>query len=495
MMESGSRSSSIPSVSSSVGPSGRRSAGDEQVHLRRELGLLKVSIVMGSIIGSGIFISPQGVLRGTGSVGLSLIVWLVCGLVSLAGALCFAELSIVTGKSGSQYIYLKEAYGNIPGFLYSWTSSLLMRPGGLAMVTLAMGAYLTDFLLPGDCPVPDTLIKLFAVLAIMFAGFVNAVSVKWTTHLQVAFTMSKVVALLVIVGVGLSQIIQGHTDAVNPSVSFHGSNKDIISLAAAFYQGLYPYDGWGSLNTVYEEVNNPKRNVPLAVIIGIPLTIVIYILVNISYLTVLTPDEVIASDAVAVAFAERSLGAMSWVIPLGICISTFGGSMCSILSDARLPYVTSREGHMAQFLSMISINRRTPLPGIGLEVLVALFLVAIGSFDTLLYGLSFAGWGFYGAAVMAVPVLRYRLPNRPRPFKVPIILPILVFLCSLYLIVSPFVNGPDMEIVYASLFILSGLLLYIPFVHFKYHPRVMRHVTLFLQKLFVAVPSDYVEPE
>ncbi|XP_038053071.1 b(0,+)-type amino acid transporter 1-like isoform X2 [Patiria miniata] len=489
-------SPSDPSVSVSVVPSGRRSSSDERVHLRRELGLIKaISIVMGSIIGSGIFISPQGVLRGTQSVGLSLIIWLVCGLVSLAGALCFAELSIVTGKSGSQYIYLKEAYGDIPAFLYSWTSSLLMRPGGQAMVTLALGTYMAEFLVPGDCPVPDILIKLFAVLVITFTGFVNAVSVKWTTHLHVVFTVSKVIALLIIVAVGVWMMIQGHTTHISPSVSFHGSNTKVLTLTAAFYQGLYPYDGWGSLNTVYEEVKNPKRNVPLAALIGIPVTIGIYILVNVSYLTVLTPDELIASDAVAVAFAERSLGVMSWVIPLGICISIFGASMGSVLSDARLPYVTSREGHMVHILSMISINRRTPLPGICLEVLIALFLIAIGSFDTLLYGLSFAGWGFYGAAVMAVPVLRYRQPDRPRPFKVPIILAMLVFICSLYLVISPFVNGPDIEIIYACLFILSGLVFYFPFVHFKLRPRVMGRITAFLQKLLIVVPSDYVEPE
>ncbi|XP_038053138.1 b(0,+)-type amino acid transporter 1-like [Patiria miniata] len=490
---------SSPSDSSgsvSVVPSGRRSSSDEKVHLRRELGLVKaISIVMGTIIGSGIFISPQGVLRGTQSVGLSLIIWLVCGLVSLAGALCFAELSIVTGKSGSQYIYLKEAYGDIPAFLYSWTSSLLTRPGGQALGTLAMGTYMAEFLVPGDCPSPDILIKLFAVLALMIVGFVNAVSVKWTTHLHVVFTVSKVIALLIIVAVGVWMMIQGHTTYISPSVSFRGSNTKVLTLTAAFYQGLYPYDGWGSLNTVYEEIKNPKRNVPLAAIVGIPAIIGIYILVNMSYLTVLTPDELIASDAVAVNFAERSLGVMYWVIPLGICISMFGACMGNVLADARLPYVTSREGHMVQFLSMISVNRRTPLPGICLEVLISLFLIAIGSFDTLLYGLSFAGWGFYGASVLAVPVLRYRQPNRPRPFKVPIILAILVFICSLYLVISPFVNGPDIEIIYACLFILSGLVFYFPFVHFKLRPRVVGHITTFLQKLFVVVPSDYVAPE
>ncbi|XP_033638357.1 b(0,+)-type amino acid transporter 1-like isoform X2 [Asterias rubens] len=479
-------------------PSGgeTRTASDEKVQLRKEIGLIKaISIIMGTIIGSGIFISPQGVLSGTGSVGLSLVVWVVCGLVSLAGALCFAELSIVTGKSGSQYIFLKEAYGDIPAFLYSWTSSLLMRPGGMALVTLALGTYTADFVVPGVCGVPDVLIKLFAVLVTLFTSFINAISVKWTTNLHVVCTVSKVVVLLIISGVGVVRMFQGHTEYINPAVSFIGSNTGFFQLSDAFYQGLYPYDGWGSLSTVYEEVFNPKRNVPLAVIISIPITIVIYIFVNLSYLTVLSPNEMIASKAVALDFSEVSLGVMYWIVPLGICISVFGGAMGSSLTDSRLPYVTSREGHMAQVLSMISIKRRTPLPGIFLEAIIAVFLIAVGSFDTLVYGLSFAGWIFYGSAVLAVPILRYRLPDRPRPFKVPMIFVVVVFITACYLVVSPFINGPGMETIYACLFIFSGLIFYFPFVHFKYHPKIMDHITMFLQRLLQIVTAPYEEPD
>ncbi|XP_071959289.1 b(0,+)-type amino acid transporter 1-like [Antedon mediterranea] len=470
------------------GDGGTGGGGDEVV-LKRQVSLLAgVSLLVGTIIGSGIFISPKGVLRQTDSVGMSLVIWIACGVLSTCAALCYAELGTLVRKSGGEYAYLFEAFGPVPAYLFSWTYAIVLKPSSLAAITLTFGTYFVQLFVSGSCEVPVYLIKLFAITAILLIAFINSYSVKWATRVQIIFTAAKIFALIIIVFVGIVRLCQGHTEHLNTSVSFEGSSTRVFAYGIAFYQGLWAYDSWNQLNFVTEELVNPKRNLPLAILIGMPLVIVLYLLVNIAYFTVMSPLELLASDAVAVTLADRTLGVMAWIIPLFVCFSTFGAANGALFASGRLAFVSAREGHMMEILSMIHIKRFTPFPSIVFTSFIAIIFIIPNDFDTLVNYFSFAAWMFYGATFIALLVLRYKYPDKERAIKVPIFLPIAVLLAAVYLVLAPIIDQPELEFLYALIFIFAGLLLYFPFVYKKYSFSFNKTFTYFLQKLMRVVP-------
>lgn len=473
------------------------STGD--VTLKRQVGLVScVALIVGTIIGSGIFISPVYVLKETQSVGMSLVIWFLGGTLAMIGALCFSELGTMIPKSGGTYIYVLECMGPIPAFLFSWTCALILMPASVSAIALSFGYYMAEPLYPShDCQDEtkkkfDMVSKLFACLCILLLTFINCVSVKAATYVQNSLTVAKLIALAIIIGVGFIRICQGYTEHLNPSVSFEGSATNLFSYGIAFYQSLWAYDGWNQLNFVTEEIKNPYRNLPYGILIGIPLVTLVYLFTNMAYFTVLTPDEMLNSAAVAVTFANRTLGPMAWIMPLLVCCSTVGAVNGCLFTAGRLPFVTAREGHMMDILAMVHVKYFTPLPSIVLTGAIAILMLLPADFSALVNYFSFAAWLFYGLTILALIVLRVQRPNAKRPIKIPIIIPIVGLVASIYLVIAPIIDEPSLEIFYALLFILSGLLVYFPFVHFGLRiPYVMCPTQIFLQKLMFVAPSSY----
>ena len=247
---------------------------------------------------------------------------------------------------------------------------------------------------------------------------------------------------------------------------------------------------------VTEELRNPNKNFPLAVWLSIPLVTGIYILVNIAYLTVMTPSEIISSDAVAITYGYRTLGSFAWLIPVGVVCSTFGTANGSMFTAARLTGVASRHGHLPKVISYISTEYYTPTTAILFNSLIACLLMSPGgsNFSTMLNFFNFTQWIFYGMCTFAVVVLRYKEPfkSMERDFKVPIVIPILGFLMSAYLVVAPVIEEPDLAYLYASLIVLAGLVFYIPVHVFKWrgYQSFQNKVTLGLQKWLSIAPED-----
>ncbi|XP_033119740.1 b(0,+)-type amino acid transporter 1-like [Anneissia japonica] len=417
---------------------GSKDDPDGAMVLKRQVGLVGgIALLVGTIIGSGIFISPKGVLRSTESLGMSLVIWMVCGVLAMLASLCYAELGTIIPKSGGEYAYLGEAFGPIPAYLFSWTYAIVLKPSSLAAITLTFGTYFSQLFVSGSCSAPTYLIKMWAVLAILLIAFINSYSVKWATRVQVVFTAAKVLALVIIIFVGFIRICQGYTEHLDPSISFEGSSTRIFAYGIAFYQGLWAYDSWNQLNFVTEELVNPKRY-------GCP---------------------------------------KGWVQSSNLFVSD------KKFSTYRLAFVSAREGHMMEILSMVHIKRFTPFPSIVFTSFIAILMLLPNDFDTLVNYFSFAAWLFYGATFTALLVLRYKYPNIERPIKVPIVIPIFVLLASVYLVIAPIIDKPELDFLYAVIFILAGLLLYYPFVHKKLSFKCNKTFTYFLQKLMRVVPS------
>ncbi|KAF8786517.1 b-0-+-type amino acid transporter 1 like protein [Argiope bruennichi] len=288
----------------------------EGIALKRRVGLVSgVALIVGTMIGSGIFVSPKGVLLRSGSVGLSLIVWAGCGILSLLGALCYAELGTMITKSGAEYSYMMDAFGPLPAFLFSWVSVLVLKPSMMAIICLSLGEYVIEPLYIG-CKPNIVSIKLVATLSIGIITYINCMSVKMATRIQNFFTAAKLLAIAIIIVGGSFKLMQGHTEHL--ATGFQGSHASFSDIATAFYSGLWAYDGWNNLNYVTEELKNPYVNLPLAIAIGIPLVTMCYVCVNISYITVMSSAELLASEAVAVTWGHRVLGVLSFVMPISV---------------------------------------------------------------------------------------------------------------------------------------------------------------------------------
>ncbi|XP_055390544.1 b(0,+)-type amino acid transporter 1 isoform X1 [Condylostylus longicornis] len=467
---------------------GNGSTPNDPIHLQRRVGLFSgVALIVGTMIGSGIFVSPSGLLVRTQSVGVSFIIWLVCGLLSLLGALAYAELGTMNTSSGAEWAYFMDAFGPAPAFLFSWVSTLVLKPSQMAIICLSFAQYAVEAFVD-ECDPPMSVVKMVALVAIVMILFVNCYSVNLGMAVQNIFTSAKLVAVLIIICGGAYKLFQGNTQHLQNA--FTGQTPSIGAIATAFYTGLWAYDGWNNLNYVTEEIQNPSKNLPRSIIIGIPLVTLCYILINISYLAVMSSTEMIESEAVAVTFGNRMLGVLAWLMPLSVTISTFGSANGTLFAAGRLCFAASREGHLLDILSYVHVRRLTPAPGLIFHSLIAAAMVLYGTIDSLIDFFSFTAWIFYGGSMLALIVMRYTKPNHPRPYKVPLIIPVLVLIISAYLVVAPIIDKPQIEYLYALIFIFAGLIFYVPFVKLGMTPSFMDKVTLFFQLLLEVVPTS-----
>ncbi|XP_061598850.1 b(0,+)-type amino acid transporter 1-like isoform X1 [Cololabis saira] len=461
---------------------------DEQakLSLQRDVGLLgAVSLIGGTMIGSGIFMSPQTVVVAMGSPGASLLVWAGCGLLVILAAFCYAELGTVIKESGGEYIYILQTSGPVPAFMLAFSSVLFVRPAGLAGISLSFAQYaVVPFYL--DCPPPELVVKSVAAVSIIVLAIVNCMNVRFAMSVQVFFMVSKVVALGIIIIGGVVVLATGNNESFQES--FENTNVGINPIGVAFYQGLWSYDGWNNLNYVTEELKRPEVNLPRALMIAIFLVTGLYLLVNVSYFAVLTPKELMSSTAVAVTWGNKVLGSWGWIMSVAAALSAFGSLNGTFFSGGRLCYVAAREGHMPDILSMAHVHRLTPSPALIFTTAVSLIVLMMGDFQSIVNYFSFTAWFFYGITLGGLIYLKIKKPDLPRPYSVPIFLPIVVLLVAVFLVLAPIIDQPEIEYLYVTLFILSGALVYVPFIHFKLFPGLFDKVTVFLQLFLEVVP-------
>ncbi|XP_042875486.1 large neutral amino acids transporter small subunit 1-like isoform X2 [Penaeus japonicus] len=458
------------------------------VGLKPKMTLLNgITVIVGSIIGSGIFISPTGVLLNTGSVGMSLIVWVTSGLFSMIGAYCYAELGCMIQKTGADYAYIMIGFGPFLAFMRLWIECMIVRPCSQTIVALTFSVYIMKPFFP-NCAPPDDAARLLAAVCILTLAFVNCWSVKWATRVQDIFTGAKLFALAVIIITGFVQLCFGHVEYF----TFENTETDITKIALSFYSGLFAYNGWNYLNFVIEELKDPVQNLPKAIYISISLVTVVYVLTNVAFYTTLSPAEVLGSEAVAVTFANRLFGYMAWIMPVFVACSTFGAVNGVLLTSSRLFYAGALEGQMPEILTMIQVKRMTPTPAVIVMAFLSLAYLGSSNIFALISYVGFATWLSIGLGVFCVPLLRYTHPDLERPIKVNLVWPILYIIATIFITVVPMIAAPKETGIGVGM-IATGAPVYLLFIYLRKPEaikRMLNKCTEVVQKMMMVLPAE-----
>lgn len=466
--------------------------------LIRGLGLVAaISVIIGNIIGTGVFLKARVMTCNVGSPGWVIAAWVAAGFLSLAGALTYAELTAMKPVASAQNVFLEDAYGRPLSFLFGWMQVLVARPGSQAAAATAFAIGLNDFL-DGKLSKPlggfdaagihfeFTTLQIFAVMVIVIFTTLNCASVTLAGRIASALTFVKI-ALIVFVAGGAFILVSGDlghfsmlnsggtcegvSDAVkygSPSYSFLGG------FAAAMLGALWGYDGWDNLTFVAGEVKEPGRNIPRAIIGSMFLIIVLYVLAQVAYFYVLDPTTIasvstsssVAKTVVSLFFGGNALsmatGAAVAFFTIGLMLSSMGTLHTSIMSAARIPYRMANDGMLFETFGKVSVNH-VPVSSVLLTGFLAAILALIGSFDTLTDYVVFAMWIFYALITGTIFVYRRKYPHLERSYKAwgyPVV-PVVFLFVAAWLIYRTIMDSPKQS--------LTGIVIILVGIPFYYY--------------------------
>ncbi len=380
---------------------------------KRTLGSRDLTLlVIGSVIGSGIFLSPATVLRQSGeSISVALLVWLVGGLLSLLGALSYAELGAMDPGAGGLYAYIRDAFGRFPAFLYGWTLFFVIGAGTIATLSVAAADYVTQFV-----PLTPWGKRAVAVSLIAIMATINVRGTRGSASVQNVATAIKVLAILLmsalLIALGNGSSLPPVPHVVTPT-SAPGVGLSIIAV-------LWAYEGWQYVTFVAGDAKDPQRTIPRALVLGTVLLTVIYLLANVGYVSALGTARMAVSGRVAGDAVSQVLGATAGnAIALAIIVSMYSAAHATVITVPRVYFAMARDGLFFRRLTDIHPRFGTPATAVLASCLWAAVLALTGTFEQLLTYVVFIGWIFYALGAAGVIALRIKRPDAVRPFRVP----------------------------------------------------------------------------
>jgi APA family basic amino acid/polyamine antiporter len=434
-LSTSSLSNSPPSTSAAPGASSASpSLHRTSLHsngLRRSLGFWTASaVVVGSIIGSGIFLVSSDMIKAVGSPGMVFVVWVFGGVLSLLGALTYAELAAAMPEAGGEYAYLNRAFGPAWGFIHGWANSLVGFSASIAAKVAALYTYCAVFF-PGlkdvlytvplpigsnGGPLEINAGQLLGIVLVLVLMGVNYVGVRAGGRVQVFTTGLKMLLIFGIIAAGL---VLGRGSSANLHSSVVAVPGGVAGFFAALVAALWAYDGWNYAGTLGADVENPGRNLPKVLILGTGAVIAIYLLTNLAYFYVLPAAEVASSNAVAANMMRRAIGGSgAAIVTVAALVSIFASLNASLLTGPRLPFAMARKGYFFRSLGEIHPKYETPSKSLVWMALWSCLLLLSGRFDELYRMVIFTEWIFYALACSAAIVLRIKEPQMPRPYRI-----------------------------------------------------------------------------
>ncbi|MDM7924043.1 MAG: amino acid permease [Pyrinomonadaceae bacterium] len=465
--------------------------------LIRGLGLIAaISIIIGNVIGTGVFLKARVMTCNVGTPGWVVMAWVAAGVLSLAGALTYAELTAMKPQAGGPYVFLRDSYGKLSSFLFGWMQMFVARTGAQASVAVVFAIALNDYL---GGALKQTLfqttvlgyqyeltsLQLIAVVLIAIFTTLNCLSVSLSGQIATVLTAIKI-ALVIMVGVGAFLFVTGGAfdnfslastggacEGVGDSVRFGSPEYSFFAgFAAAMLGALWGYDGWDNLTYVAGEVKDPNRNIPIAIIGSVLLIILLYVSANVAYFYVLDPTAVASvskDSSVAMAVVSKfftgdittfATGFAVAIFTVGLMLSSLGTLHTSILAASRIPYAMANDRVMFPLFKRLSVNA-VPVNSVIFMGIWASILALSGSFDTLTDYVIFGSWIFYALVTSSIFVFRRKYPNAERPYKAwgyPFV-PIVFLLVTGWLLLSTLLNNPKQSVT-GIILILLGLPVY-----------------------------------
>jgi APA family basic amino acid/polyamine antiporter len=431
---------------------------DPRPTLARGLGTTEATtMILGGVIGSGIFLAPSLVAHNVGSPLWSLVVWVVAGILATAGGLCYAEMAAAIPEAGGTYQFLRRVYRfPLLAFLAGWMFFFVDGPGSLAAVATAFGTYAAVFV-----PLSPTGIKVVASAVLLALVGVNVVGVRAGGWVQNVLTALKVTALLAIIILPLTsgQGSWSHFGAVGTEPP----GGRLAAVGAAIIPASFAYSGWTFTSYVSSEFRDPARGIPRGIILGMGAVIVIYLAVNVAFQYVLPFDRlassrVVASDAIGVVLGDRA----SKFVAAAVMLSTLGALNAAVLAFPRMGYALARDGLFFRGLERVHPRFHTPAAAIVVQGLIACAFVASGSYERILGYFGFTDFVAYGLVVLGVMILRRREPDLPRPYRVfgyPATPLLFLALCIAYL--ATVLQGRTLESLIGVALTLTGVPFYL----------------------------------
>ncbi|MDT8067024.1 MAG: amino acid permease [Terriglobia bacterium] len=381
--------------------------------LLRQLGMLdSAALVMGVIIGSGIFLVPGSIAREVPPLSAVIAVWLVGGFLSVLGGLALAELGASLPNAGGLYIYIERAYGRFAGFVYGWMGLAIINSGSVATMAVGAGTYVASV-----AHLSLVQQKVFQVAVLLFFTTINCLGVTLGKWVQNVLTSIKFGGLLVMT---VFLFLHGHWTNLTGSFWPTPGQFKFSAFGIALIAVLWAYDGWHTLSFVAGEVKNPTRNIPASLILGTLACMSIYVLANVAYYSVLNPAAIRSSDhvaAIAVSTAWGSKAAM--VLTVLISLSILGAINGSTFATPRATLAMANDGLFFRVFGRVNKKYHTPVTALIAHGIWAAILTLLGTFQELFTAVIFTAWIFYGLSVLAVIVLRVREPQLPRPYRCP----------------------------------------------------------------------------
>ncbi|SPN98990.1 related to blood-brain barrier large neutral amino acid transporter [Cephalotrichum gorgonifer] len=488
-----------PIGATAPGAQGAGGLGGASLEKRKTLTYMNgLSLVVGLIIGSGVFSSPSQVSSNVGSPGAALVVWVVAGVLAWTGASSFAELGGAIPLNGGAQVYLGKIFGEIAGFLFAWVALLVLKPGSAAIIAIIMGEYLVRAVIGAEAETINPWItKAVALMGLMLVTFLNCVSTRLGTRINDMLMFLKFIALIGVTVIGIVVAATGFSSSGEASRDwkehswFEGTSSDLSAWALALYAGLWAYDGWDNTNYVVGEFRNPTRDLPRVIHSAMPLVILFYVLANVGYFLVLPLETINATNTVAVMFGAKVFGAAgSLIFALIVSASCLGALNSSTFTSSRLVYAAGKEGYLPSFFTRIGFRERepqqlstqrtrswvtkrlrgligdqdgdlfnTPVYALLLNFCLTSAYVGVGEFSTLLSFYGVAGYTFYFLTVLGLIILRVKEPNLERPYRVWITTPI-IFCCVSLFLLSRAVFAQPLQTLIVVTFVVAGVPVY-----------------------------------
>ncbi|KAI5918574.1 amino acid transporter-like protein [Camillea tinctor] len=453
-----------------------------------------LGLIVGLIIGSGIFASPSQVNMNVGSPGASLIVWAIAGVLAWTGAASYAELGGAIPLNGGAQAYLSKIMGELAGFLFTWVAVLVLKPGGAAIIAIIMGEYLVRAVIGAEAETINPWInKGMGLVGLFVITFLNCLSTRLGTRVNDGLMFLKFIALLGVTIVGIVVALTGFSFSGQANMDwkthqwFEGTSTDASHWAVALYAGLWAYDGWDNTNYVVGEFRNPSRDLPRVIHTAMPLVIISYLLANFSYFLVLPLDTINSSNTVAVMFGSKVFGPIgSLVLALIVSASCFGSLNSTAFTSSRLVYAAAKEGYVPAFIGRIGVGSTepgmattrsrnwfskrlhnllgdddaglffTPVNALVFNSILTAVYVCVGEFSELVTFYGVAGYSFYFLTVLGLIILRVKEPHLERPYKTWITTPIIFCCVSLFLLSRAVFAQPFKTLIVVS-FVLAGI--------------------------------------